>query len=47
MSIDDVIIVLNTLVEENIGIQGHNKSNTYKLLLVSRFHILQAYTIFS
>ena len=30
-----------------IGIQGYNKTNTYKLLLVSCFHIFQAYTILS
>ena len=30
-----------------VGIQGYNKTNTYKLLLVSCFHILQAYTILS
>ena len=47
MSISDAIRVVDTLVEQSIGIQGYNKTNTYKLLLVSCFHILQAYTILS
>ena len=34
-------------IEQSIGIQGYNKTNTYKLPLVSCFHILQAYTILS
>ena len=39
MSINDVIRLINTLVEQSIGIQVYNKTNTYKLLLVSCFHI--------
>ena len=39
MSRNDVIRVLNTQVEQSIGI------HTFKLLLVSCFHNLQAYTI--
>ena len=37
--------VLRIIIEQNRRILGWNKTNTFKLLLVSYFHIHQAHTI--